>query len=159
MNQYYIITNDITQEVWRQLVWKFSDCQTIEMIEYFGTYSDAECRKISKERIISPQTYFNNNNKPDSTFVSMRPLFKKFDSFSFVYAYTLTEEIISFIENKWEYMQLESFSIKDEENRAVFNYFPILEPVILLGDGELKWAESIGLEFEKYNLTLNELID
>ena len=52
---------------------------------------------------------------------------------------------------------MDTLVIRDDDYQ-VFLYSPLTEPVILLGLGELKWAKSIGLNLEKYNITLNEII-
>lgn len=159
MFQYYTIKNDISEGIWDSLVAMFSLHQSIEMIEYFGAYADATSRKIARERIINPKRYFNNLEPEDYT-VSMRPLMLKWDSFSFIYSYTLSSEVLSYLENNWEGdMELESFSIKDDQSRPIFNYHPLERPVILLGTGELKWAKSIGLELDKCTILLNNIID
>lgn len=156
MIQYYKIQNDITENIWKQLVGKFSTCISIEMIEYFGAYSDNKSREISKERLKTPKRFFN-NLPPEFSTISMYPLMVKWDSFSIINSFTLSDEILFYLENNWHEIEIETLVIRDEDYQ-VFLYSPLTKPVILLGDGELKWAESIGLKLKKYNVTLNEII-
>lgn len=160
MFQYYKITSEINSEIWECLVNKYGSATIFESVEYFGLATEEKQRALVSKNLASAPLLFN-TIKADYTTVSMRPFLLKQDSFSLIYSYKFNGDTIDLLWNsKWigdDGMEYKAFVIK-ENDQIQFIYSPMITPIILLGNGELQWANKIGLEIEKYNITLNELI-
>lgn len=163
MSKYYYINNIDVSKYWKPFFVEkiISNCNRIELIESYGLHSDRVVREIVKEKLKKPTKYFKNIS-PDLITVTMRPFLIKEENFSIVNSYELTDKICNYILMHWTKtieteLALDPFVAFNSEYPE-FLYTLNNESIILLSNTELNLVERLGIDFNEFELNINDLI-